>query len=321
FKVAVEHGQAGRSLHELAQSALRVGKRVQTDTAIGRHGASVVEVALAQARRHFGTLAGRHVVILGSGSMSSLAASVSASQGARVTIVGRTAASVRRLAEAVGGVGAELVDLDEQLRGADVLVSATGATGLLVTREHLQKVLAGGSPNLFVCDLALPHDTDPDIAQIPGVDRLDLAGIAGLPEAHVATDSVTAAENLVLRATTDFVSRQTSAKVQPVVVALRSRAEEVVERELSRLRLRNPKLTPEEFDEIARAMRRVVATLLHTPTVRMKEFAVDPGGDRYAAALHALFDLDPAAVTALTQTPEDLSDEPDDVSIHGEPGA
>ncbi|MEI2622380.1 MAG: glutamyl-tRNA reductase [Candidatus Nanopelagicales bacterium] len=129
FKVAIEHGQAGRSLHELAQSALRVGKRVQTDTAIGRHGASVVEVALAQARRHFGTLAGRHVVILGSGSMSSLAASVSASQGARVTIVGRTAASVRRLAEAVGGVGAELVDLDEQLRGADVLVSATGATG------------------------------------------------------------------------------------------------------------------------------------------------------------------------------------------------
>ena len=71
-----------------SERALRVGKRVQTDTAIGRHGASVVEVALAQARRHFGTLAGRHVVILGSGSMSSLAASVSASQGARVTIVG-----------------------------------------------------------------------------------------------------------------------------------------------------------------------------------------------------------------------------------------
>ncbi|MBK9433816.1 MAG: glutamyl-tRNA reductase [Micrococcales bacterium] len=88
FKVAIEHGQAGRSLHELAQSALRVGKRVQTDTAIGRHGASVVEVALAQARRHFGTLAGRHVVILGSGSMSSLAASVSASPGRQVTIVG-----------------------------------------------------------------------------------------------------------------------------------------------------------------------------------------------------------------------------------------
>jgi glutamyl-tRNA reductase len=99
------------------------------------------------------------------------------------------------------------------------------------------------------------------------------------------------------------VARQTSAKVEPVVVALRSRAEEVVDSELQRLRLRNSDLTERDFTEIARAMRRVVATLLHTPTVRMKEFAVDPGGDRYAAALHALFDLDPAAVAALTETP------------------
>jgi len=114
---------------------------------------------------------------------------------------------------------------------------------------------------------------------------------------------VSNAEELVLGATTDFVARQTSAKVEPVVVALRSRAEEVVDSELQRLRLRNSDLTERDFTEIARAMRRVVATLLHTPTVRMKEFAVDPGGDRYAAALHALFDLDPAAVAALTETP------------------
>lgn len=303
FKAAVDHGQAGRTLHELAQSALRIGKRVQTHTGIGRHGASVVEVALAQARRHFETLAGREVVVLGSGSMSSLAASVAAAQGARITVVGRTASAVQRLADAVGGEGVPLADLDARLRQADVVVSATGATGLLVTRDHLELVLAGSEPDLFVCDLALPHDTESSITEIPGVHRLDLAGIASLPEAQAARDSVSTAESLVLRATTEFVHRQTSAKVEPVVVALRSRAEEVVESELGRLRLRNPNITDEEFAEIARSMRRIVATLLHTPTVRMKEFAVDPGGGRYAAALHALFDLDPAAVTALTETP------------------
>lgn len=303
FKVAVDHGQAGRSLHELAQSALRIGKRVQTHTGIGRHGASVVEVALAQARRHFDTLAGRHVVIIGSGSMSSLAASVAAAQGARITIGGRTADAVHRLAQAVGGQGVALADIDAQLRQADVVVSTTGATGLMVTRDQLEQVLAGRDPDLYVCDLALPHDTEPSIVEIPGVHRLDLAGIASLPEAQVARDSVTSAESLVLRATTEFVHRQTSAKVEPVVVALRSRAEEVVQSELERLRLRNPNITDDEFAEIARSMRRIVATLLHTPTVRMKEFAVDPGGGRYAAALHALFDLDPAAVTALTETP------------------
>ena len=106
-----------------------------------------------------------------------------------------------------------------------------------------------------------------------------------------------------MEATAEYIARQMSAKVEPVVVALRSRAESVVEEELQRMRLRNPDLTDDQFAEIARAMRRVVATLLHTPTVRMKEFAVDPGGDRYAAALHALFDLDPTAVTALTDNP------------------
>ena len=303
FKTAVEQGRAGRSLHELAQHALRIGKRVQTETGIGRHGASVVEVALAQAQRHFGSLAGRNVVVMGSGSMSSLAASVATAAGARVTIVGRTEAAVHRLAAAVGGTGVQLVDLDAHLRTADVVVSATGATGLLVTHDHLERVLRDTSPDLFVCDLALPHDTDPGISGIPGVHRLDLAGIAGLPDAHAAKDSVSNAEALVLGATTEFVARQTSAKVEPVVVALRSRAEEVVDSELQRLKLRNSELTERDFTEIARAMRRVVATLLHTPTVRMKEFAVDPGGDRYAAALHALFDLDPAAVAALTETP------------------
>ncbi len=302
FKASVEQGRAGRSLHDLAQSALRVGKRVHTETGIGRHGASVVEVALAQASRHFGSLAERHVVVIGSGSMSSLAASVAAAQGAHVTIVGRTATSVHRLAEAVGGRGVNLEHLDQEVRGADVVVSATGATGLLLTVDHLERVLADGPVDLFVCDLALPHDTDPGITGIPGVHRLDLAGIAQLPQARIAEESVTSAEEIVLEAMAEFVARQTSAKVEPVVVALRARAEEVVDQELGRLRLRNPGLTDAQFAEIARSMRRVVATLLHTPTVRMKEFAIDPGGDRYAAALHALFDLDPAAVSALTDT-------------------
>lgn len=303
FKAAVDHGQAGRSLHDLAQNALRVGKRVHTDTGIGRHGASVVEVALAEAGRHHGSLVGRRVVIIGSGAMSSLAASVASAAGAGVTIVGRTAASVHRLAEAVNGHGVQLVDLDAHLRHADVVVSATGATGLLITKEHLARVLDDDLTDLFVCDLALPHDTDPRIAEIPGVRRLDLSGIAELPQAKIAGESVATAEAIVMDATTEFLQRQMGAKVEPVVVALRSRAEEVVEEELQRLRLRTPDLSEAQFAEIARGMRRVVATLLHTPTVRMKELAGDPGGDRYAAALHALFDLDPAAVTALTENP------------------
>lgn len=305
FNSAIDSGLAGGRLHQLAQSALRLGKRVQTDTGIGRHGASVVTVALDEAAEHFGSLADRQVVVLGSGAMSSLAATVAARQGAKVTIVGRTAASVHRLAATVGGHGVDLADLDAELRHAEVVVSATGATGLLVTKDHLQRVLADQSRGIYFCDLALPHDIDPGVVELPGVHRLDLRGVGRLPGARAAAASVDQAEAMVLAATTEFVQRQISAKVEPVVVALRSRAEQVVTEELDALRMRNPHLAPEQFDEMARAVRRVVATLLHTPTVRMKQFAVDPGGDRYATALHALFDLDPAAVAALSQTPAD----------------
>lgn len=303
FKTAADRGRAGRSMHELAQSALRVGKQVHTDTGIGRHGASIVEVAMAQASRHFGTLAGRRVLVIGSGAMSSLAAQVAAGAGAQVTVAGRTEPAVKRLADTVHGLGVPMSELDDQLRVADVVVSATGATGLLLTADHIETVRAGVRDQLLVCDLALPHDTDPGIDDLPGVTRLDLAGIAGLPESQVAGEAVAAAELLVMEATSEFVQRRNSAKVEPVVVALRSRAEEVVAEELQRLRSRTSHLDEDDFTQIARSMRRVVATLLHTPTVRMKEFAVDPGGDRYAAALHALFDLDPSAVQALTENP------------------
>ena len=84
------------------------------------------------------------------------------------------------------------------------------------------------------------------------------------------------------------------------MVSLRSRAEAVVEAEIQRLRLRVPDLDDDAADEVARSLRRAVSTLLHTPTVRMKELAADPDGARYATALHRLFDLDPEAIEAVT---------------------
>ena len=89
-------------------------------------------------------------------------------------------------------------------------------------------------------------------------------------------------------------------RVEPIVVSLRSRADDVVEAELQRLRLRLPHLDDEAALEMAKSLRRVVSTLLHTPTVRMKELAADPDGARYATALHRLFDLDPEAIEAVS---------------------
>ena len=97
-----------------------------------------------------------------------------------------------------------------------------------------------------------------------------------------------------------FLAEQAALRVEPIVVSLRAKADVVLEAELNRLRLRHPELSEEAIAAVENTLRRTVSTLLHTPTVRMKQFAADPDGQRYAEALHALFDLDPEAVTSLS---------------------
>lgn len=307
FRRAQEGGAAGRGLHELAQEALRVGKRVHSQTGIRRHGASVVEVALAEAGHELGGLQGRRTVIVGSGSMSSLAATVASRAGAQITVIGRTSAAVQRLADAVGGRAASLLDLDAEILDADLVVSATAAQGLILTTDHVSRIRVSDR-RLVVCDLAMPHDTEPSIGGLPGVRRLDIAHIGDLPGASVARESAEQAEDLVTQEAEQFAARQTAASVEPIVAALRARADEVLKQELGRLRSRLPGISDEEYGLVAEGMRRTVNVLLHTPTVRMKEFAADPGGDRYAEALHALFDLDPEAVSLMGRAGAQVSD-------------
>ncbi|TAK70139.1 MAG: glutamyl-tRNA reductase [Actinomycetota bacterium] len=306
LRTAQSAGTAARVLNDLGQHALRVGKRVHAETRIDRAGASVVSVALAAAADRLGSLAGRRAVVVGAGAMSSLAAAALHRAGVGdLAVVNRTPESAVRLGLAYQGRGVGLGGLDEAVARADVVVSCTGSNGLVLTAAQLAaaRSAAGGAP-LVVLDLALPHDTDPAIDDLPGVSRIDLAQISGLPGAQAPHDAVLAARRVVATEVAAFAAVQAAHRVEPIVVSLRSRAAEVVEGELQRLRLRAPALDAATLAEVERSMRRAVSTLLHTPTVRMKQFAADPDGARYAEALHALFDLDPESVLRVV-TPED----------------
>jgi len=136
------------------------------------------------------------------------------------------------------------------------------------------------------------------------VEGLTLVGIEDLGEVlrdHQTALDVEDVRHIVADEVASYVGAQRAAQVAPVVVALRSRAAEVVDAELDRLDSRLPGLDPAQRDEVARALRRTVEKLLHVPTVRMKELAADEGGHSYAEALHTLFDLDPHAIEAITQ--------------------
>jgi glutamyl-tRNA reductase len=300
YALARDEGAVGRALHPVAQRALRVGKRVHTETGIDRAGASLVSVALDHAENSIGSLRDRDVLVVGAGSMGALAATTLARRGASVVVSSRTEAHAARLAGTVGGRAADLGDLPAELAAADILVTCTGATGLVVSTEVVATAMAGraGRP-LVVVDLALPRDVDPAVAALPGVHVVDLALLqgeraasAGRPTAGaVAADDIAAARALVEAETALLRAERQAAEVAPTVSALRSQAAEVVDAELLRLSTRLPDLDARDRAEIARTVRRVVDKLLHEPTVRVKELAATSGDTDYAGALRALFGL------------------------------
>ncbi|UOY00971.1 glutamyl-tRNA reductase [Blastococcus sp. PRF04-17] len=296
YALARQEGTVGRALHPVAQRALRVGKRVHTETGIDRAGASLVSVALDHAEQRIGGLAGRPVLVVGAGSMGALAATTLARRGAGVVVSSRTEEHAARLADTVAGRAAPLADLGAELAAADVLVACTGATGLVVGTEVVAAAMRGrGARPLVVVDLALPRDVDPRVAALPGVHVVDLALLqserGGPTAAPVAADDVAAAHALVETETALLRAERQAAEVAPTVSALRSQAAEVVDAELLRLAGRLPDLDARARAEIARTVGRVVDKLLHEPTVRVKELAATSGETDYARALRALFGL------------------------------
>jgi glutamyl-tRNA reductase len=307
YATADAAGTVGRVLHELAQQALRVGKRVHASTGIDTAGASVVSEALADAAAVLGgDLADRRAVIVGAGAMGALAAAHLRRAGAaEVVVLNRSVERAERLAEntraqGTPARGAGLDALGAELAAADVMVACTGAVGTVVELEPVAAVVAerGGRP-LAVCDLGLPRDVEPGVAALPGVSVIDLVALQRRLATGERGSAVAAAQALVAEEAQAYLAAQRSAEVTPTVTALRKRASEVIDAELLRLDSRLPDIEPRVREEFGRSVRRVVDKLLHTPTVQVKRLAEGPDGDSYAAALRALFELDPQTPAAV----------------------
>jgi glutamyl-tRNA reductase len=306
YAAAEANSTVGRVLHDLAQRALSVGKRVHTETGIDAAGASVVSVALGMADQQLTGLAGRSAVVVGAGAMGALSARQLARSGVdRVHIVNRTLPRAKKLAEAIRdlGVGADAFPFDHLpplLTDADIVVCCTGAVRPVVSLADVHRGLAhGDEKQLVVCDLGMPRDVDPAVAGLPGVHVIDMDRIQRDPAASAASADADAARLIVAAEVAQYLSSQRMAEVTPTVTALRQRAADVVEAELLRLDNRLPSLDDAHREEVARTVRRVVDKLLHAPTVRVKQLASAPGGDSYAEALRELFELDPQAVDAV----------------------
>ncbi|HWH30444.1 MAG TPA: glutamyl-tRNA reductase [Mycobacteriales bacterium] len=313
--IAARDGDAaGRTLHELFQKALNVGKRVHSDTGIDEAGQSLVSVALDRAVEAVGPLHDRPVLVVGAGSMGALAGATLKRAGAgRITVANRSVDNARRLATALEGDGVSLDALDEALAEADVVVSSTGATGLVVPFDAVERAVKArdGRP-LAVLDLALPHDVDPAVADLDGVTLVTLTSLQEVLAGSTTGEDVEAARRIVTQGVADFLAWQKASRVAPTVVALRSRADALVEAELARLESRLPELDERARHELAVSLKRVVSALLHAPTVRVKELSDAPAGLSYADALRELFELDRTVPAAVASSPVAVEPAADD---------
>lgn len=299
LRMGQELGSVGPALNVLFQQALRVGKRSHAETDIDRAAPSLVTAAL---ERIPGSVAGRRVVVVGAGAMASLAISTVHRLGASdISVVNRSSDNADRLAREYAARSLPLVDLSGALADADVVVSCTGASGVLITRDALAAARVGVETPLAIIDLALPHDVEPSVVSLDGV---SLVGLASLAEDLRDTDAAREVEGvraIVAQEIAAFLSARHQASVTPTVVALRSMATSVVDAEMERLASRLPGLDEATRAEVLHTVRRVADKLLHEPTVRVKELANETGAVSYAAALAELFALDPDAVDAVTR--------------------
>ncbi|MGW6156485.1 glutamyl-tRNA reductase [Streptomyces sp. NPDC055144] len=313
---------AGRLLNDLFQQALRVGKRAHSETGIDRAGQSLVTFGLEQlaAGRPVDAWAkDKRALVIGAGSMSSLAAATLARAGvAEVVVANRTLERAERLAQILSepggaGVAARAVSMDavgDELTRADVVVSCTGATGLVLTEAQILRATEGRTGGLSLLDLAMPRDIDGAAHRIGGVRFVDIESLAEASADVPMAADVDQVRGIVSDEVAAFGAAQRAATITPTVVALRTMAADVVTGEIARLDGRLPELDEKQRAEITQTVRRVVDKLLHAPTVRVKQLAAEPGGAGYADALRTLFDLDPEAVAAVSRADLNELNEP-----------
>ncbi|MET7637086.1 glutamyl-tRNA reductase [Streptomyces sp. NPDC005438] len=302
--LAQERHTAGRLLNDLFQQALRVGKRAHTETGIDKAGQSLVtfglrQLAHGQDLEHW--TPGRRALVIGAGSMSSLAATTLARAGiAELVIANRTVDRAQRLAHSLDAQAVAMDAVPAELARADLVVSCTGATGLVLSRTEIETALTGRDRPLALLDLAMPRDIDAAAHRVDGAHLVDIETLAEAAAQEPMAADVDQVRSLVADEVAAFGAAQRAATITPTVVALRAMAADVVASEMARLEGRLTDLDDRQRAEVTQTVRRVVDKLLHAPTVRVKQLAQEPGGAGYADALRELFGLDPQTVAAVS---------------------
>ena len=295
YQTAAEKRCAGPMLGKVFKWSFGVGKRVRTETALGEGAVSVSFAAVALARKIFGRLHGRRVLVVGAGEISTLTAQHLRSQGVgEIIITSRTQAHADALAAEVGGMAVPWEGMIKALGTADIVLTATGSQRPIITRAQLEAAQGKhrGSP-LFIIDVAVPRDVDPEVGEIEQVFLYNIDDLQTVVQENLSkrASEIERAEAIVNEEVSKFMVWQRSRGAVPTVVALRQRFEQIRRSELQRLESKLGNLPPEARARVDEVTRLIVEKLLLEPTEQLKALPDEETQAAYTEAINRIFRL------------------------------
>lgn len=306
---AIEHarrlGASGRVMDALFRAAIATGKRARTETAIGENGVSVSFTAVELLEEKIGSLEGKHALVIGSGKTGRLTGQILLDKKVSdLTLVNRDLGNACETARQLGLTEDNIRAFEAlvpALTEADVVITSTAAPHPVVLRAHLETAMAarGEERPIYIVDIAVPRDVEPEAAQVPGVRVWDIDGVNILADANRARRSgeIGRVREIVAEELADFMAWLGALTVVPTITNLRQHADTIRKAELNRTIQALGDISDREVRLLEDLTSRIVNKLLHEPTLRLKEVANSTEADRYAEVVRHLFSLNGANST------------------------
>ena len=308
FLEAQQVKATGTIFNELFKQVITLAKRAHSETTIGESAMSVSYAAVELGKKIFGELTDCHVLILGAGKMGELALQNLYGSGARkVTVMNRTLSKAEVMAEKYMGHAKSLSELQCALLEADILISSTGASEYVITKEMMTKVekMRSGRP-LFMVDIAVPRDIDPAIDELEGSFLYDIDDLQGVVEANRA-ERLKEAEKIQFMIEEEIVLFKTwlsTLGVVPLISALRDKALAIQSETMVSLERKIPNLSDREKKVISKHTKSIINQLLKDPILVAKEIAAEEGASEKLALFAKIFDLETEEVESRAEEVE-----------------
>jgi len=296
FDHALANKTTGVVMNRLMKKAISVAKRIRTETKIAESAVSISFAAVELARKIFGSLEGKSVMLAGAGEMAELAAKHLVNNGVKtIMVANRTYERAVELAQEFDGTAVKYEDLASEMVHADILIAATGAPHYILTQKDMAKVIKDRKNKpVFLIDIAAIRNLDPEINKIDNVYLYDIDDLSSVVESNIKERQKEAAlaEEIIEQEIDNFLVWMKSIDAVPTIVALRDRAEEIRKGELEKALPRLGDLTEKQRGQIEALTQGIVNKLLHQPLITLKKSAGDPEGSGHIESARVLFGIE-----------------------------